>query len=77
MKHYHKPSKIVKKIVQAAGYDRNGADCYFCIISRDTVSVTTGVMRSFVYAVTCFSRYPILPVVSTVTFTCPTLPGSR
>jgi len=55
----------------------NGAECYFCRISKVSVNVITGVIRSFVYTVTCFSRYPILPAVSTVTLTCPTLPGSR
>ena len=48
IRHYHKPQKIVKKIVYTSGHYRNGAECYFCTTSKDSVNVITGVMRSFV-----------------------------
>jgi hypothetical protein len=48
IRHYHKPQKIVKKIVYTAEHYRNGAECYFCTTSKDSVNVITGVIRSFV-----------------------------
>jgi len=42
-----------------------------------TLREITGLVRSFEYTLMYFTRVPLLPVVSTVAFICPTAPGSR